>query len=531
MRRHFLVSLCLAAAVAVAARAEPGSGARAGDSDPKSLIAAAAVRQAQLKRQFESCTQQLLILAGRLERGSPADREKARGLRAALRLVREKETAGKFDALIRRLKSKGAAGSFDTLSQIIKDNADLRGDLQRLIALLTHEDRDALRKEVAEQTARLLKRLNDVLAEQDRVHAATRAGRTGSGALAKDQGRVSAATQRLVAGKDAAADIVVRKQVQDAGKHQKQAEADLGRDRREDAAGSQATAIKELEKARKRLTDLLRQLREEESEAEAARKRHRLTLERRFQLARGKLLALAGRLEARGKPGDRARADLLRTAVAAAEKQRAEDRADALLLALAVPPARRPGLEKAFLALVDARSRIAALAADLERSLDVKALAARAEALADKVLPSVRQEVVRLSAAYEGILKEADVKAQERDLSPRVFATVGEPLRQVNEAAFARAEKALRALEKGLRERREPVAERVGAARKQALLARREVDGLVRQLGDVLAGHEGGGDTRGLVSRLAQILRTEEEQSATVERIRKKLIEELLKDD
>ncbi|MFM7150721.1 MAG: hypothetical protein ACKO23_12840, partial [Gemmataceae bacterium] len=57
--------------------------------DPKVLIEDTATRQAQLKRAFESFRQRLVIMAGRLENGTDKDKEKAKGLRKALKLASE----------------------------------------------------------------------------------------------------------------------------------------------------------------------------------------------------------------------------------------------------------------------------------------------------------------------------------------------------------------------------------------------------------------------------------------------------------
>src|SRR5262249_22291251 len=65
-------------------------------------------------------------------------------------------------------------------------------------------------------------------------------------------------------------DNPVKKQIEDANKYQKQAETDLEKKEREKAndkaVENQTKAIEELEKAKKKLEDLLRQMREEEIE-------------------------------------------------------------------------------------------------------------------------------------------------------------------------------------------------------------------------------------------------------------------------
>ena len=58
----------------------------------------------------------------------------------------------------------------------------------------------------------------------------------------------------------------MKKQIEDANKYQKQAEDELDKNKKDDAADKQTKAIKELEAAKKKLEDLLKQMREEEIE-------------------------------------------------------------------------------------------------------------------------------------------------------------------------------------------------------------------------------------------------------------------------
>jgi hypothetical protein len=57
-----------------------------------------------------------------------------------------------------------------------------------------------------------------------------------------------------------------RKQIQDANDYQKKAEEELDKDKRNEASKNQDKALQELEEARKKLEEILRQLREEELE-------------------------------------------------------------------------------------------------------------------------------------------------------------------------------------------------------------------------------------------------------------------------
>jgi hypothetical protein len=211
MMRRLLTALSLAALVCVVtARADneqkdtkPRNDPRPANEikgDSKVLIEDTATRQAALKRAFESFRQRLTIMAGRLENGTDKDKEKAKSLKKALKLTSDYGTEAKFDALIRELTKKDADKSIDVLRQAMKDNADLRKDLQRLIALLSTDDAQ-LTKELMEKHARLLERLKDLIAKQERVRAQTELGRKQLQELGKDQNKVTRETREVIDGK------------------------------------------------------------------------------------------------------------------------------------------------------------------------------------------------------------------------------------------------------------------------------------------------------------------------------------------
>ena len=113
MNRRFLAALlCTAAAFALVARAQTPAPSKVaakktGDrsdtpfkGDPKELVKDASLRQAQFRQKFVSFTQKLAILAGRLENGTDKDKEKAKALRAALRLAGDRGVEGRFEAMI-----------------------------------------------------------------------------------------------------------------------------------------------------------------------------------------------------------------------------------------------------------------------------------------------------------------------------------------------------------------------------------------------------------------------------------------------
>src|SRR5262249_33493576 len=128
-----------------------------------------AVRQAQLKDQFARFREKLMLLAGRLEAGPPADQARAKSLRKAIDYLRQRETAGRFDTIIGALTSPGADGNIDVLRKALGENAELRRDLRELIALLNgagERDRDRLAK-----ITKLLDALKDLRNREERLRA------------------------------------------------------------------------------------------------------------------------------------------------------------------------------------------------------------------------------------------------------------------------------------------------------------------------------------------------------------------------
>src|SRR5262245_47703095 len=147
MRRLLAVLSLTVIASVLTARADTEKRPAKKGPDNRILVGDAGVQQAALKRAFEAFQQRLSILANRLENGSDQDKEKARALKKALKLASDQGVSGKFDALIRGLTTKGAEEDNDVLSQVLKDNEELRKDLQRILALLTRDDREVLKEQ------------------------------------------------------------------------------------------------------------------------------------------------------------------------------------------------------------------------------------------------------------------------------------------------------------------------------------------------------------------------------------------------
>jgi hypothetical protein len=269
----------LVAAVVLAGLAT--SAETAGKRDPKVLIDDTATRQAQLKRAFESFRQKLAILAGRLELSSEQkDRDRARALRNVLKEAATRGVEVKFDALIRGLTKKGADKDIDTLAQVVRENKDLRKDLQALLALILADNRDKVLADRGNRAAKLLEELKDLRNKQARLQAQVDLGRKADAQLKKEQEKITKATKDLLdriskADKDGKDPIGaenekqaegVRKPVGDANKEQKDAEGKLGKGNKEGAGDAQGRAVGKLDEAIRNLEDILRQVRKEERE-------------------------------------------------------------------------------------------------------------------------------------------------------------------------------------------------------------------------------------------------------------------------
>src|SRR5262249_50325796 len=158
----------------------------------------AANQQERLKRQFDEFKAALLRLAQRLE-SNPDPKEKAKGeqLKKALTKVGEQGIDAKFTALVAALKKTDAFQKLDELDAILGKNEDLRKDPLELLALLQEDDRDSQLRKEREEIQRMLERLKEIIAKQERLRAQTEMGRRDPTDLAKDQDRVARETKGL----------------------------------------------------------------------------------------------------------------------------------------------------------------------------------------------------------------------------------------------------------------------------------------------------------------------------------------------
>lgn len=203
MTRHVLASVLTAALAFVLiaraddlgkkddAKASPAKGGATLDKDD------AALKQERLKVQFQDFEAKLLRVKQRLERSSkPEDLEKARVLQRAIDEAGKAGTDNKFDKLVNDLKTSKAL-DLDTVEILAKKNEDLANDIRAILRILLTDNRDA---ELAAERRRLedlLKRLGDVIRQEQVARANTEAGRKDNQGLAKEQQGVTEATKAL----------------------------------------------------------------------------------------------------------------------------------------------------------------------------------------------------------------------------------------------------------------------------------------------------------------------------------------------
>jgi DNA repair exonuclease SbcCD ATPase subunit len=238
--------------------------------DASSTISDAATRQAQLKRQFETFKQKLALLAARLENGSDKDREKAKTVRAAIKLMNDHNTEGRFETIIRALRTPDADKNAELLKQVLDENKELRKDIKQILALIM-DDRDKVLREKRENATRLLEQLKELRSRQARLRTLTEMGRHKAEELSKTQEKLARDTEKLLPGKEAQ-DIAkkIAKAVGEAVRNQKQAAGKLGKGNRNGAIEDEDRAVGALDRAIRDVEEHLNQIRKEETERRLA---------------------------------------------------------------------------------------------------------------------------------------------------------------------------------------------------------------------------------------------------------------------
>ena len=159
----------------------------------------AEIKQEQLKRQFDDFKQSVVRLAQRLESSTKQeDKDKAIILKKAITLASEQGVDAKFTTLISELKRGDTFKDLDKLQDLIAKNGDLRNDIRALIELLLKDDRDAALREERLRTERMIERLKEIIAKQERVRALTEQNRMEADKLKDAQVKVTKETKELI---------------------------------------------------------------------------------------------------------------------------------------------------------------------------------------------------------------------------------------------------------------------------------------------------------------------------------------------
>lgn len=247
-----------------------------GKANSKEMIEDTATRQAQLKRAFEQFRTKLAVLAGRLDNGTPAEKKKAESLKKALKAISDMGTTGRFDNVITSLTKKNSDVDIDILGQAVKDNKELRTDLQKIISLLMDGDNAKKMAERKERLKALLERLKEAKNSQERLQARTEMGKQDPKELVKPQDKLADQTKETLTPKEDADEQAIqeieaiKKPVEEAVKEQKESSKSLSKGDGKSSGSSQGKAISKLDEAIKKLEELLKQQRQEERQQKLA---------------------------------------------------------------------------------------------------------------------------------------------------------------------------------------------------------------------------------------------------------------------
>lgn len=198
-----LPTLLLAATVGLfavtrVAPAQPPKADPAPASSPDQPKSAGELRkpEEQNAKLFRELAQGLLRLAQKLERSDkPEDQERAKTIRAALKVAEEAGVENQFQKLIAAM-GKGSPGTTD-LNAMVGQDAELTKALEQIVGILMTDDETArIRAEIARLTE-LLKEVKDIKRRQEILRAMTEAQKGDASKIAKTQGDLARQTKDL----------------------------------------------------------------------------------------------------------------------------------------------------------------------------------------------------------------------------------------------------------------------------------------------------------------------------------------------
>ena len=154
-------------------------------------------RQQKAQDDYEKFEAKVLALAQKWEKGDDADRERAKGLRLALKTAQEKGVEGLFKDISGGLGTKSVDPTSEAFRTLLEKDADLTAALEKVLDDLRAEDELAkLKREIADIKA-LMKEVDRLKREQENIRARTDLPKGDPNKLAKDQAAVARDTKDL----------------------------------------------------------------------------------------------------------------------------------------------------------------------------------------------------------------------------------------------------------------------------------------------------------------------------------------------
>jgi hypothetical protein len=191
-----LMSLTFAAAVGLFALTSALTAQPPVPAAPPADPAGTKKTQEQNAREFKKFAEEVLRLAQRWEKSdSPEDKDRAKSLRAALKLIEEKGIDKLFKELVEGLNQKNLnVGDFSTL---LGKDKKLMAALDEILSVLeTENEFDRLHREIID-LKKQIEAVNKLKREQENLRAITDAGKRDADKNAKDQKDLANRTQEV----------------------------------------------------------------------------------------------------------------------------------------------------------------------------------------------------------------------------------------------------------------------------------------------------------------------------------------------
>jgi hypothetical protein len=163
------------------------------------------------------------------------------------------------------------------------------------------------------------------------------------------------------------------------------------------------------------------------------------------------------------------------------------------------------------------------------QAAELNAYIARCDTMLE-ALKTAHQDVKGVYQTYERILRELRTNQVREDMVNKVYKTIYQPLARVSETRFDRTISAVNSMRKALDNPPESAANRTEAARPKAGDAREQLTQLEKEMSAILQAMAGLQQLNELINQLREIERREEDLESLVRKIRKRRIDELLKD-